>query len=272
MKPILQTIKPNDMKAMIATISLIANSILAMAQISLENTYMYSASVSEISDNEYSYFLMDVPQQQCRLYTTNHTLYKTINLPVPQDYYASDIKFVTKHLFNADDKIELLCIYEKYVTTESGYYVQYALSVLNEDGDQLLNLPNGGWAEINQVESATKLLAYSYVYNPAGYYDVITSVYGLGGSSSVINSVNQQEGLVFPNPASDYIMIDTQSLPQINDGEFSLFTIAGQKILTRPINSGQNFSLPVNKLSAGSYIYTIKSKNNLIQSNTIIIK
>ena len=260
------------MKTLVASILLIVNTLWGIAQITLENTYAYSTSVSEVNSEEYYYFLMDVPLQQCRIYTDSHTLYKTINLSIPEGYYLSDIKFVTSNLFNTDNLIELLYIYEKYITTETDYYFQYGLAVVNEEGSQLLTLPNGGWAEIKQVNSENKLFAYSYMYNPLGYYDITTNIYMLGGTSNYISYSSYDTELVFPNPAKDQIVINTSILPEFTDGEFNMFSISGQKVLSSPLSTGQRITLPISQLSSGTYLYSIKDKSNLILSNKIIIR
>jgi hypothetical protein len=260
------------MKTALISTLLFANTLFAVAQITLENTYAYSTSISEISENEYSYYLMDVAQNQCRLYNSSHELYKSISLSIPEGYYLSDIQFVTKNLFNTNDKIELLCIYEKYITNESGSYLQYGLAIVDEAGNSLLTLPNGGWAEIKQLDKDYKLLTYSYLYNPLGYYDVTTNVYTLGGTAENIDFAEDKVEMVYPNPAKDHIIVSPGILPESVGGQFTLFTISGQKVLSCPINTKEKFTFPINELPSGTYVYSVKNKNNLIQSNTLIIR
>lgn len=261
------------MKNLTLTIVIVFFVLSANAQINLESTYAYSASVNEVKTGEFFYYLMDVPQKQCRLYNTNHELLKSINLTIPEGYYLSDIKFLTKSLFNNDDLIELLYMYEKYITTESGYYFQYGLAVVNENGTKLLTLPNGGWAEIKQVEGESKLLAYSYIYNPEGYYNVSTNVYCLGGSSNTKSIMSENEtGLVYPNPASESITIEPGLLPELNKGEFILYNAAGQKLISEPISNEKSINIPVQQLPAGAYFYTIKDGGKLLKSSKIIVR
>lgn len=260
------------MKTLLGIFVFALSSLLSFSQITLENTYSYSVSVSNLENQEYFYFLMDVPQSQCRLYSTDHVLYKTINLTVPDGYYLSDIKFVTKNLFNTDDLIELLYIYEKYVTTTTGYYFQYGLGVVSETGNQLLTLPNGGWAEIKEVGDENKLLAYSYIYNPAGYYDVMSNIYMLGGDVSYVSYQKKETGILFPNPASDQIRINTNTISNLVDGVFSIYTISGKKVSTMPINMNEEFSASTKHLASGTYIYTITDGGKMVQSNKLIIK
>ncbi len=260
------------MKALLISSILSFNLLLAFPQITLENSYSYSASVSEVNNDEYVYFLMDVPQKQCRIYNTSHVLQKTISLAVPDGYYLSDIKFVTKNLFNTDDLIELLYMYQKYITTEVGYYYQYGLGVVNENGSSLLTLADGGWAEVSHVSDDNKLLIYTYIYNPLGYYDVTTRVYSLGGSSDIIGYSRFENPIVFPNPAKDHIIISTNNLPENFKGDFTLFTIDGLKVLTLPVSKGQEQSISTGRLTSGTYLYSINEGNKMIHSDKIIIR
>ncbi len=260
------------MKAKLFTFILIFNSLLAMTQITLENAYSYSTSVSEINNGEFAYFLMDVPQKQCRIYNTYHVLQKTITLSVPEGYYLNDIKFVSRNLFNTDDLIELVYVYQKYIPTSTSYYYQYGLGIVNENGSQLLSLPDGGWAEINNLGGENKMLAYTYVYNPLGYYDVTTRVYALGGDADYIGYKQMENPLVFPNPAKDHIIISTNSLSDKFKGDFNLFTIDGLRLMTLPLIKGEDQSISTSSLGSGTYLYSINEGNKMIHSDKLIIR
>jgi len=259
------------MKVFLILIILIANSTLALAQITLEKKYSYSTTVCEFSGDDQYYYLMDVPQSQCRIYSTDHTLYKTINLPVPEGCYLSDIQLVSKHVFNTDNSIELLYIYEKYFNITSAYYVEYGLNIINEDGTNLLSLPDGGWAELKQVNGENKLLAYTYIYNELGYYEVSTNVYKLGGSGTKVSLVKPTGISVYPNPANSHLTISTEDNFEMIGGEFTLYTVGGKKVISYPITNKQQ-TIPIKNLPTGPYVYSISNKNNFKYSNIIIVR
>jgi len=260
------------MRTIIISLVLFFSALVAGAQVTLENTYSFSTTLADVSNEEYLYFLMDVPQKQCRIYNTYHVLQKTVNISVPEGYYLSDIKFVTRNLFNNDDLIELLYIYEKYVATETWYYYQYGMGIVNESGTQLLNLQDGAYAEIKKAGTDNKLLAYTYIYNPLGYYDVKTFVYALGGSADYIGLSGGENSMVFPNPANDQILVNTTRVPENFKGDFNLFTTDGLKVLSIPVRKGYEHAVPVSQLTPGMYIYSIRDKNKLIQSDKIVIR
>jgi hypothetical protein len=102
------------------------------AQVSLEKKYDYSTSVVEFETLGFKYFLMDVPNGQCRIYNPDHSLFKTINCNVPAGFYLYDIKFLSEKLFDSDAGIELLCTFYKY--NETLQYYEYDSKIINEDG------------------------------------------------------------------------------------------------------------------------------------------
>ena len=133
------------MRKNLSTVLLVFCSVLYVSgQIQLEHTYNYSANVTKINDTDYKYFLMDVEQNQCRIYNTDFTLFKTIVLDVPSGSYLYDIRFVSQTLFNLDNNIEILYTYYTWIitneTTQEGYYEYYS-KVINEQGTDLLNAP-----------------------------------------------------------------------------------------------------------------------------------
>lgn len=259
------------MRNLSTLIILIYSVCFANAQITIENTYAYSTSVCEVNDADF-YFLMDIPENQCRIYNTNHELTKTINLSIPEGYYLTDIKFIGEGLFNSDALLELLYIYEKYISSETGNYFKYGLAVINEEGTSLLSLPNGGWADIKKVSNKNKLLTYSYTYNPEGYYNVSTNIYCIGSSTNASSYVSLEKSLAYPNPTSDNITIETSQLSNLTKGRFDLYNASGAKVLTTPIYKDRNFSLPAAHFPSGVYFYSIRNNSQVISTNKIIIR
>ncbi len=79
------------MKKLFLIISSLFVSLLINAQVTLENTYNTSATITRLENSGYKYYAMDVAASQCRLYNMNHSIYKTINLSVPGGQYLYDI-------------------------------------------------------------------------------------------------------------------------------------------------------------------------------------
>jgi hypothetical protein len=256
------------MKTQIISFLAIVLTATLSAQVQLEHTYNFSGTITELSENEYKYFVMDVPLKQCRIYDEDHSLYKTINLGVPSGYYLHDVKFVTRHLFNADDNIELLYIYAKtgLVNTEEVYY--YGMKVVSETGGgALMSLTDGGYAEIRETSEGYKLLAYQYIYFE-GYYLVYTNVYSLGGTTKALEAETSAMKL-FPNPASDMLTVQFDPEQLASARSLKLVDIQGKTITTKTLQPGTDMTrISVGSLPPGTYIMSLNNEQQPIQSVT----
>lgn len=126
----------------------------------------------------------------------------------------------------------------------------------------------------NQSFSFSELLMPFYYYEDIAFFnhmltDVVFSEYNYGNlqwdiygkanfyySQQVINSVAELENLefnIYPNPASDYLVIDARNIA--NNMEIKLFDITGKALIIKEIKSGEK--LNISKLKAGIYFYNI---------------
>lgn len=237
------------------------------AQVQLEETYNFSGTITELSENEYKYFVMDVPMKQCRIYNEDHSLFKTINLQVPSGYYLYDIKFVSRHTFNADDDIELLYIYSKSALVNNEEVYDYGMKVISEQGNTLMSLADGGFAEIKKTSEGLKLLAYQYIYFD-GYYLVYTNVYSLGGTTKSMEAETEAMKL-FPNPAADMLTVKLDPELKASARSLKLVDIQGRIVLNRPVGPGTDLTtISVGELNPGTYIMSLTDRDRIIQSVT----
>ena len=128
------------------TLLLIITVNFASAQFALEKTYDFSLTASKINETEYKYYLMDVAKSECRIYNLDHSLWKTISISLPADYYLYDIKFVTQKLFNTDSNIELWYSAYNWVPVGNDGYYRYISKVIDEKGNALATIDNGAIA------------------------------------------------------------------------------------------------------------------------------
>ncbi len=240
------------MKKIIISLALLIATLGARGQITLEQSYNHSGTLITLSEGEFKYFFMDVPLKQVRLYNEDHTLYREINLTIPAGYYLYDVKFISRTLFNSDEDIELLYIYQKYELIGGMDVYSYGLRVISENGTSLLNLDNGGFAEIKEGSDGPKLMAYQYIFYES-YYLVYTNVYALGGELKSATSDTFSELRLFPNPVSGELKINT--LPGIGSGVVTITDISGRMILTDQVDRPQgNVSIPLGSLPGGTYL------------------
>jgi len=261
--------KNKNMKTTLLSILLILAGLALKSQIQLEQSYSFSGALTKIDEGEYKYFVMDVPLKECRIYNEDHSLFKTVNLQVPSDYFLSDIKFVSRKIFNSDDNIELLFIYYKTDLINSEYVYTYGMKVVNELGIELLNLSDGGFAELKTGSNGTKLLAYRYIWHDS-YYLVYTNVYALGGTTKSAAAQLQPSMKIYPNPADETLHVELADLSMHSGGQITIHDMAGHQMINQPFPSktGQ-LSFGTEEWVPGTYILNIVSNNGTRLSEKI---
>ena len=246
------------------------------AQITLNKRYEYSASIVKLETFGYKYYLMDVPNSQCKIYNLDHSVFRTINCSVPNNFYLADIKYISENLFDNDAEIELVYTYYKYNTAQA--YYEYDSKIINEDGTELLQSIDGArYIYVNKTEENTfKLFAYCYDYSGT-IEKVWTNIYNLPGAPVVSAYLQKNEPDIllnaFPNPATQTVKV-AYSLPEnVNTGKLHLFDNNGRPVNQFIIDNHTNFlSLDVSQYSSGIYHYFIEYENTKTPSKKLMIQ
>ncbi len=263
------------MKKLVSTSILLFVILAINAQVTLDKKYDYSTSVVKLETLGYKYFLMDVPNGQCRMYNTDHSLYKTISCNVPGGFYLSDIKFLSEKLFDNDSGIELLCTFYKYNSAQA--YYEYDSKIINDDGSQITFIDGGLYNYINKTsENSYKLFSYCYDYSVFPE-KVWTNIYSLPGTVVSAKLLNEESpGILlnaFPNPASNSIKVD-YSLPEnVNQGTLHLIDNSGRQVEQFTVdNHTDHLMLDVSRFQSGVYVYFIEYGNEKSASRKLVIR
>lgn len=257
----LQTTKREKMKKILLAIFILL-SVIVNGQITLEKTYDASGTFVNLLNSGDKFYIMDVVNNQCLIYNTDHTLWKTISLPVPVNNYLYDIRFLSEGLFTTTNELCLAYVYYAYDVSNE-YYI-FNAKVIKENGTVLLTIPDCQYMSAFSTENnAVKLLTYSYDYSIA-LYTITTRVYNLPGIITSIEEPQVPTGKVnlspaFPNPASSFIKIP-YSLPEgAESGVLKISDVNGKLITTRQLfNTADNITVQLNDYPAGIYIYSIE--------------
>jgi len=251
--------------------------IVLNAQVTLDKSYNYSASVVKLETQGYKYFLMDVPSSQCRIYNLDHSLFKTIYCATPSnDHYLVDIKFISENLFDNDAGIELAYTYYEYVPDQSTYYYEYDSKIINEDGSVLQTIDGARYLYVNQTnDNIYKLFTYCFDYSD--FPEVVwTNIYNLPGTPVVAVFENNYPEMwmdAFPNPASQTVKV-AYSLPEnFANGKLHLFDNNGRQVEQFIIdNHSDHLALDVSKFNSGVYHYFIEYGNTKTSSKKLVIR
>ena len=231
-------------------------------QINLEHTYSsVSAGLAYLDSDEPMFYTMDVTNSKCNIYTLNHTLWKSIPLSLPSNYYLADIQYVTRHLFDSDDQIELLYVGYNYNTT--GAYYTYETRIANEDGTLLLTVPGGGYNDVLEVPNlGTRLFLYVYDYSVSPY-TVTTKVYSIPGTlpTGMIKSLDEQSGAtigVYPSVFSDKVSVRYTLPAGVINGELLITDISGVTIRKiNLLNDEGSINIDLSDIKSGMVLFSL---------------
>lgn len=246
-----------------------------MAQVSLEHTYNYSATVVQFETLGYKYYLMDVPRSECRIYNMDHSLNKTISCPVPSGCYLFDIKFVSEKTFDNDAGIELLYSYYKYYSG-SDYY-DYDTRIVNDDGSEIVFINGGLYNYINKTGTDTYKL-FSYCYDFSSLPETIwTNIYGLPGAPPVSASVSEQNNdwslNAFPNPSSEKVKVAYTLPGNVFSATLNLIDNSGRPVGRFVVDRySDHLDLDLSNLAGGIYFYFIETEGEKSETQKLIIQ
>ncbi len=252
---------------------LLMTSFIAFGQINLENNYSYSGTYAKLTVSGSKFYLMDAALVQCRVYNTNHTLWKTLNLSVPANNYLYDLKYLSEGLFTNDNSLSLGYVY--YIYDETNAYYTFNAKIVKESGTELLSIPGCQYMEVMNLGSdGVKLVAYCYDYsvNP---YTIQTRIYGLPGQLTATENpvLPGSHKLPYPNPAIDFITIQYSLPDNSTTGEIAITDMQGKLIDKLVINSyTERITLPTFKYPSGVYNYSVEAGNQRFESGKFIVK
>lgn len=236
-------------------------------QITLDHTYNGWASVSNLAISGYKYHVLDTESKTLKLYNTDHSLWKTVNLSVPAGYtLLTSVYNVSENLFSLDGKVGFT--YSYYQTTPS---VQYETRVINENGTILLTIAGATYAYAYEVDGEAKLLAYITNYSTS---TTTTKVYSLPGNFVTGVATNLTEGMYpFPNPSENYITIPYSREMIGQQGEIQIFDLSGNCIRSFSVdNSFNQLLIRTDDFPGGTYLYKIMNPTFETYSGKFVIR
>lgn len=245
-----------------------------LAQINLEHEFNWlSAASVNLSSLGYKYYAMDAINNKCIIYNTDYTIYKQINIPVPSGYYLADLQYVSENIFNTDPQLEFLYVIYKFDSTLG--YGLYSTRIMNEGGNQLLQVDGGGYSIVYPAAQGSKLFMWMYDFS-ISLYSIGTRVYSLPGSYSTNNGnsaeIQTESMLPYPNPVRDFVLLPLPKGYDVRNVTISLFNEEGKIIPTEPYPfSGNLIKLSTLHLKPGNYYYRVNQKTEIISSGKLLI-
>jgi hypothetical protein len=261
---------------LLTVISLLLIQAKVISQISLINTYDIAVYIADIEDVGYKYYGIDYSTNQVLMYNTDHTLWKTINIATPENSTIDEIAYVSSRLFNSDNNIELLVVFNEYIETSdtSGYFI-YTTKIVNENGVTFLDVPGGGYSAVYEIgKDIANLLVYVYDFSVSPF-EVSTNIYSIPGLPTSTNE--ETSGIMlenaFPNPAKSYITIPYKLENKTTNASIVIYNELGSEVYKGTISpNSNNYRLNTSVFSKGVYFYSIIADGYASHSKKMIVQ
>lgn len=140
------------------------------AQLKYEGAIDSRYKTIQLDDGTFKYVKYNQKEQKVLIYNLDNSLWRTIKLPLPKFHLLDEIKHISQHTFNKDDKVELVysCVVynisDNVETSETeDFKVNFTLNIINESGEEILKVNDSNEMEIIESHGQKKLLIYKHV-------------------------------------------------------------------------------------------------------------
>jgi hypothetical protein len=264
------------------------------AQITLEHTYPIThirIRLMQIDSNEYKYVL--VSADSISLYSLDHSLYKLIIIPPdntlpdsPAVKLSFGLYYISRHLFDVDDKIEYI--------GRNGTNNKLELLIYNEDGKKLFGCNNctlkmyGGPssgitadglndASLVNTEEGAKMIVYrddtyqTEIYSLPGKLPTNSTKLSVTDAPTIISSSSPSTS-AYPNPSNGKIRV-VYSLPDgVTTGELIISSTDGREVKRYRVgNMFNDILIEKSELASGTYFYKLITERGESQARKFVI-
>lgn len=270
---------PKSRKLVINSIDGLADKLIAelLIDFSMYNTNVYNlpsltlekAYVGQVSrvvldkSGEKYYTSYNPSNNQVKIYNSNHTLWKTIDLSTGSFFMSNNITTVTsisESKINQDALIELIYSYNTGLLGEGS---EVSSRIINEQGDILLDAEYVRSLYVNEILGLpNKIIGDTGYFFQNSYVGRVYSIETLGITDFNTNS----KVVIAPNPAKTFFNINTLISPII---EAEIYNLNG--VLVKREKSQNITKIDIEKLPTGIYIVNLTDSNNQKSTHKITI-
>jgi hypothetical protein len=245
-----------------ALVGLVLCTVQSSAQVTLENTYSSMKTLRFVeftaSGQKYMY---EASGQTLKLYNLDHTLWKTIVLPVPVGYNFISVYNATDHLFNSDNLVEVT--YSLGIPGTDSLFTR----TVNEAGVMVLSV--SGLPTVFRTTQGYKLVCSS---SNAAYNTFW--VYGLPGDlpckecspvGTLLNGAVESPSVLlslYPSPSGDILRVSYHLPSFCTFASLSMYASDGRLVQKESINQNSGITqFDVTQLSNGLYYLILQLPN-----------
>jgi hypothetical protein len=270
----------------------------SQAQIALENTYSNYIFPIYLESAGSKYAVLDQNIWELKIYNLDHSIYKTITVTNPNTtLYDSalypnregfNFGYVKEGLFDTDAEIEFLLYYVVYDAAYNNFLE--ATVIINEDGSVLFQRSNvepriaydvgnlesivtasDGTTKMILLESPSSGGNLSHVYSLPGTLQCAPCG-GINGVGKVAQGESTTVLQNYPNPATEYTIINYDLPDNISNGKLIIYNTVGIQLKEYQIDSNfDHLRVSTKDLPAGTYYYSVHTTSGQTQSKKMVV-
>lgn len=241
----------------------LASKVYSLPDLALEQTYS-GGRVNRINldiSGEKFYF-MDENTWQVKIHNANHTLWKTITVPISPSGPMGNVYHLSEAKFVPDSIVEL--VHSGMIN--SGPATSYLSKVVNENGDVLFSIPEAYLTALSELPSLPNKLI-SFKSTTAGFSSKIFGLPSMGPSLLPVHT-ELKAVQIFPNPSSDCLNIACDPTTFID--RVKLYSSDGKCVLDVPFNRNQ--TIDISTLPKGFYLVACQSANAFVSTTKVVVE
>lgn len=142
----------------------------SLAQIEYEGTINSKYKSIQLDDGSFKYVKYDKKKQTIFIFNMDNTLWRKVQLPLPENHQLDEVKNISQHIFNKNDEVEIVysCVVytppKNYEDPSEGFgSMSFTLNVITEKGESLLKVDNSNEMEIIHTNKLSKMLVYRHI-------------------------------------------------------------------------------------------------------------
>lgn len=214
-----------------------------LGQINFEHTYTDGrANRVNLANSGEKYYLLDIPHSQVKIYNSNHTLWKSINISIPIGALVDELS-ISENKVNADNLVEVI-----YTVSNSstGFKEGY---IVNELGTTLLSVPDASALFLNEVAGLpNKIIAH------ISRFQMTSNVYEMNSLTLANTYVDGHVNRVSLTSSGEkyYLFASQSSQIKIYNSDHTFWKSIN---LTLPLNARMEFySISENKINSDNLV------------------
>ncbi|MES2679616.1 MAG: T9SS type A sorting domain-containing protein [Bacteroidota bacterium] len=262
------------------------------AQITLNASYnvsYYGIYLTKLHVSGYKFVKLDYPNMKIDIYNTNHTLFKTINIPsLPRP--IQNVSFISEKLFDNDNLIEYAVNVSSpafpvaatgfYIFKENGTQIMFrdsgAIHTTAVSSDIFVNVSGVFFDGTNtrmrlHVQTSSGPSPKTEIYTLPGSIPCAECTDGVVTGIATPNNPNTNSGVFYPNPVTEQLKLKYELPKDCKNADIKIYDLQDKLIETLQVTDAFDFVYLPEVYNNGLYLYSLNVNGKAIKTEKIIL-